>query len=133
MNSKQELFAISADQTTVLLGLARLLRPRQQIKNGFVLAPLLFSGEFTNLPSISAALRATLLFCLASSVAYIINDWHDLELDRKHPLKSQQRPLASGLVSKSQALALLSALWLVLVWEYFSSQPSCWLYWRTWH
>lgn len=113
----------STENTSTLLGLIKLMRPKQWVKNGFVLAPLVFAGEFTNLVSLSEALLATLLFCLASSAAYIINDYHDIDDDRKHPLKSKKRPLASGQVSKSQALVLLGVLYGWLVWGYFQ-QPN---------
>ncbi len=99
------------------------MRPKQWVKNGFVLAPLVFAGEFTNLLSVGEALLAMFLFCLASSAAYIINDYHDIEQDRKHPLKSKKRPLALGQITKPQALALLTVLYAVLVWGYFQ-QPS---------
>ncbi len=89
-------------------GLISLLRPKQWIKNIFVLAPLVFTGQFTQTESIIAVLYATLYFCLASSSIYIINDYHDIEADRKHPEKSKKRPLASGAVSKPQALILLA-------------------------
>ena len=52
----------------------RLLRPKEWIKNGFVLAPLVFSRSFTDPAAIIAALEATALFCLAASTVYILND-----------------------------------------------------------
>ena len=87
----------------------RLLRPKQWIKNVFVLAPLIFTGQFTDSAVLVISLQAFLLFCVASSVTYIINDYRDIESDRKHPEKKLKRPLASGEVSKSQALVLLGA------------------------
>jgi len=60
-----------------------------------------------------------LLFCLASSATYIVNDIHDIERDRRHPKKSKTRPLASGVVSVPMALALLGALYAALVWGWF--------------
>ncbi len=94
------------------------MRPKQWVKNSFVLAPLVFAGQFTKLISIREALLALLLFSLASSVAYIINDFHDVKHDRKHPVKSR-RPLASGHVSKPQAGGLLGVLCGVLGWGCF--------------
>ena len=89
----------------------RLLRPRQWIKNGFVLAPLIFSGTFVRRAAVIDALIATLLFCVGASIIYVFNDLHDLEADRLHPTKRRTRPLAAGLVSLPQArwaMALLS-------------------------
>jgi 4-hydroxybenzoate polyprenyltransferase len=97
------------------------MRPKQWVKNGFVLAPLIFAGEFTQLASVQEALLAFFLFCLAASATYIVNDYHDIEHDRKHSAKSKNRPMASGAVSKPQALALLGILYGVLVWGYFQT------------
>ena len=101
---------------SVVLALIRLMRPKQWIKNGFVLAPLIFAGQFTSLRAVGEALLATLLFSLVSSATYILNDLHDLEHDRKHPLKSR-RPLAAGQVSQFQALVLFGLLCGGLVWS----------------
>lgn len=92
-------------------GLLTLIRPRQWVKNVFVIAPLIFAGEFLNIASIEKVLLATLIFCVASSATYIVNDLHDIERDRRHPLKSKMRPLASGQVSVSAAAALLVVLY----------------------
>ena len=91
-------------------GLIRLMRPRQWIKNGFVLAPLLFTGQFWQADRAGQALLAALLFCLASSAVYIVNDWRDAERDRQHLVKRHECPLASGAVTPRMALALLLAL-----------------------
>lgn len=80
---------------------------RQYIKNTFVLAPLLFSSSFSNIEAVKNAFLAALLFCIASSSAYIINDIRDIDKDRRHPIKSVTRPLASGDLKVRQALALL--------------------------
>jgi 4-hydroxybenzoate polyprenyltransferase len=44
-------------------------------------------------------------FCCVASSIYIINDYRDIEDDKKHPEKSK-RPLASGAVSKPAALVI---------------------------
>ena len=97
------------------LSLVQLMRPKQWVKNGFVLAPLVFAGQFLNADAVAQALVAALLFCLASSATYIINDIQDLERDRKHPKKSLTRPIASGAVSVRMAGVLLAALYAVLI------------------
>lgn len=110
---------IPHSRLTKTIGLVKLARPKQWIKNGFVLAPLVFSGEFLDVTAISHALLAVLLFCLASSATYIVNDMRDIERDRRHPKKSRTRPLASGVVSVPAALVLLGVLYACLVWGWF--------------
>ncbi|MEZ8724411.1 decaprenyl-phosphate phosphoribosyltransferase [Vibrio pomeroyi] len=89
----------------------RLMRPKQWVKNAFVFAPLLFSGVFTDMLSVQHSLSAFIVFCLASSATYVLNDYNDIENDRKHPVKSKTRPLASGEVSKPQARILMVVLY----------------------
>ncbi|MBU4611147.1 decaprenyl-phosphate phosphoribosyltransferase [Achromobacter sp. GG226] len=91
-----------------------LLRPRQWIKNGFVLAPLLFSGEFLDRSAIGPAVLAALLFCLGASAVYIVNDWRDIARDQLHPTKRFTRPLASGAITKSAAGLILLFLYALL-------------------
>ena len=112
---------ISPTNKTPLIGLLRLVRPRQWIKNTFVLAPLVFAREFTNPESVANALIAFALFCIASSASYILNDIHDIDRDRTHPLKRHSRPLAAGTVSVRAALGLLAACYCVLVAGWFWS------------
>jgi 4-hydroxybenzoate polyprenyltransferase len=100
-------------------GLIRLIRPKQWIKNGFVVAPLIFAGKFLDPIAIQQTLLATLLFSIAASATYIINDLHDIDRDRQHPKKSKTRPLASGLVSPQSALVLLFILYGMLACGWF--------------
>ena len=101
-----------------LLGVFKLIRPKQWVKNGFVFAPLIFSGELLNSAALVQASLAAFFFCIASSATYIVNDIHDIDLDRKHPKKSKSRPLASGAVSKIEALCILALLYLILFFGY---------------
>ncbi len=112
-------------------GCIRLLRPKQWVKNAFIAAPLIFSGEFLNLHAIERTLITIFLFCLASSATYILNDINDVEDDKKHPQKSKTRPIASGQVSISLAWTmwgiLLSAL--ILFWFFLpQTMPIITLY-----
>ncbi|MFE8032219.1 decaprenyl-phosphate phosphoribosyltransferase [Thiohalocapsa marina] len=110
---------ISRSPLAQMLGLIKLLRPKQWVKNGFVLAPLMFSGAFLDAGAVSQAMLAMILFCVASSVTYVINDMHDIEHDRRHPKKSKARPLAAGVVSGPAALILLACLNAILAWGWF--------------
>lgn len=96
---------------TTWRGLLKLLRPKQWVKNIFVLAPLVFAGQFQNPLALWQALLATVLFCVAASAVYIVNDLHDVEYDRLHPAKVKSRPLAAGMVPQRAALFLLAFLY----------------------
>jgi 4-hydroxybenzoate polyprenyltransferase len=94
--------------------LLRLMRPKQWVKNTFVLAPLLFARAFDDVQAITHALLCLFLFCIASSGCYVVNDIRDIERDRAHPIKSWSRPLAAGHVSIPAAIMLLVGLYVVL-------------------
>lgn len=84
-------------------GLARSLRARQWLKNGFVLAPLLFSGELTDPLQVARAFGAVACFCAAASAVYLFNDVMDRGRDRAHPSK-RSRPIAAGTLPVSVAI-----------------------------
>ena len=96
----------------------RLFRPQHWVKNGFVLAPLLFSGKATDPAVLMDALLAFAAFCLAASAVYAFNDVADRAEDLAHPVK-RFRPVASGRISTGQAwtaAAVLAVLALGLSW-----------------
>ena len=84
-------------------------RPQEWIKNVFVFAGLLFSGQFDDGHAILEATLAFLSFCAISSAGYYVNDLIDVELDRRHP-KKRLRPLAAGELSESAAKAIAPLL-----------------------
>ena len=100
-------------------GLIKLMRPKQWVKNGFVLAPLVFTGAFSQTNALINTFMALLLFCVASSATYIVNDIRDIERDRRHPEKSMTRPLAARTVTVPAALILLAVLYAMLLWGWF--------------
>ena len=77
-------------------GLVRSCRPKQWIKNGFVLVPAVFGAAFV--ARIGPLVLTVVAFCLTSSALYLINDVLDRESDRLHD-RTRNRPIASGLVS----------------------------------
>ncbi len=87
----------------------KLLRPKDWAKNLFLFIPLFFAGEFTNTDKIIQLIWGFLSFSFIASSIYIINDYMDIEDDRKHPVK-KNRPLASGAVKKSVALVIFFVL-----------------------
>lgn len=87
----------------------RLARPRQWVKNAFVVAPLFFSPWAVTSHNVAAAMIAVVVFCLLSSAVYVVNDYFDREADRLHPEK-KFRPLASGEVTPGQGIVLAAGL-----------------------
>ncbi|BCS84918.1 decaprenyl-phosphate phosphoribosyltransferase [Prevotella herbatica] len=84
----------------------KLIRPKQWIKNFFVMVPLFFGGELFNLKSLIAGAIAFLAYSFAASSIYCYNDIHDVDDDRRHPAKCH-RPVASGSVSILRAYILM--------------------------
>jgi decaprenyl-phosphate phosphoribosyltransferase len=87
----------------------KLARPHHYIKNGFVFLPLFFGYKLEDPQALWKAFLAFAGFCLAASSAYVFNDIQDVEEDRRHPQK-KVRPLASAIISKSEAFIFLSLL-----------------------
>jgi 4-hydroxybenzoate polyprenyltransferase len=104
-------------------GLVGLVRPKQWIKNMFVLAPLVFARAYADPTLIKLALITFVLFCIASSACYIVNDIHDIESDRAHPLKRLSRPLAAGTLSVRSAALLLVVLYGLLILGFIAHPP----------
>ena len=88
-----------------------LLRPREWSKNVFVLAPLVFAGAFHRMDALRDVGMAFVLFCIAASAVYIVNDLHDIAEDRAHPVKARKRPLAAGDLSPRTAITILVLLY----------------------
>ena len=105
----------------------KLLRPRQWIKNGFVISPLIFSGKFNQISEIYEALMAAVAFSIASSAVYIVNDLTDIDRDRLHPSKSKTRPLAAGTISVGVAFFILVLLYLILFIFWFKTPMVIWI------
>lgn len=89
--------------TRKTIALIRSMRPEQWLKNGFVLAPMVFSGLLDDPGAWARSLLAVAAFCAASSAVYLVNDVLDREADRRHPSKCN-RPIAAGEISVGAAL-----------------------------
>lgn len=86
----------------ILKNLLVSLRPKQWIKNLFVILPIIFGRKLFVSPENINTVIAFLLFCMASGVVYVMNDILDVEKDKLHPDK-KQRPIASGRVTVRHA------------------------------
>jgi 4-hydroxybenzoate polyprenyltransferase len=85
------------------------LRPKQWIKNFFIFLPLIFGGKLFIFPSNALTVAAFVIFSLAASTVYLVNDIIDIEKDKLHPTK-RLRPIASGRVSIVRGLVAASIL-----------------------
>lgn len=90
-----------------LLGIIQLSRPHQYLKNLFIFMPIFFALRITELPLLQNAILAFIAFSITASAIYMLNDYHDIEEDRQHP-KKKHRPLASGVITKSEATVVMS-------------------------
>lgn len=105
-------------------GIIKALRPRQWVKNILVFAaPVAALGDDRFVVEdyrdvFVKVLLAFVVFSLAASSVYLVNDARDVEADRAHPTK-RYRPIAAGVVPESLAYALavlLGAAALVISW-----------------
>jgi 4-hydroxybenzoate polyprenyltransferase len=106
--------------TAWLQPMIQTMRPRQWIKNGLLFIPLVFDKQLTNWPALARVGLGFLLFCILSSLVYIINDLMDFEADRNHPQK-RLRPIAAGKLKISTARLAVVVLTLIFF------IPAIWL------
>jgi len=115
---------VTQPSANLIVGLLKAIRPRQWVKNVLVLAaPLAAAGHgvrYDYAEVLTKASVAFVVFCLAASSIYLVNDVRDVEADRQHPTK-RFRPIAAGVVpvwlayslAVVLALASLGIAWLV--------------------
>lgn len=86
------------------------LRPKQWVKNVLVVAaPLAAGADAWSVQTGLDVLLAFVVFCLAASSIYLVNDALDVESDRQHPTK-RFRPIASGMLPMGLAYAMAVVL-----------------------
>jgi 4-hydroxybenzoate polyprenyltransferase len=88
------------------------LRPQEWVKNLLVFAGLLFSAKFRDLDAVGDATITFAGFCAVASAGYLINDAHDVDLDRQHPTK-RRRPIAAGELGAKTAITMAVVLLVV--------------------
>lgn len=97
----------------LVVGAVKAMRPRQWVKNVLVLAaPLASLGgpvRYDYADVLTKASVAFLVFCLAASSIYLVNDARDVDADREHPTK-RFRPIAAGVVPEWLAYTLSAVL-----------------------
>lgn len=86
-----------------------MVRPRQWLKNVLVFGAPAAAGQLSHRTALLYSLAAFVIFCLAASGTYCLNDVVDREADRRHPVK-RHRPVASGEVSVRLAVTVGAVL-----------------------
>ncbi len=95
-------------------GILKTMRPHQWVKNGSVLAPLVFAHQMLNFEVAMRALAGFALFCLLASAVYILNDIVDIEADKLHPTK-KMRPIPAGIVPLPMAKGVFAGLVITVI------------------
>ncbi|MBI3215492.1 MAG: decaprenyl-phosphate phosphoribosyltransferase [Mycobacterium sp.] len=109
----EEPTTVAAPPKNLAAGIVKALRPRQWVKNLLVLvAPLAALGtdvEYDYGFLLTRVGVAFVVFCMAASCIYLINDARDVEADRQHPTK-RFRPIAAGVVPAQLAYVIAAVL-----------------------
>lgn len=100
---------ISPTATVVIVGIIKTMRPKQWVKNLFVLAPVVFAKNLFHELTLLRGAAAFLGFSVLAGAVYTINDLADAEDDRRHPTK-RFRPIASGEVPPGVAKVAAAAM-----------------------
>ena len=94
-----------------IISVLKMMRPHQYLKNLFIFLPAFFALKIADPIVLKSALSGFVAFSLAASSIYILNDYVDVEADRKHPKKCK-RAFASGEITATFALGLMVILFL---------------------
>jgi decaprenyl-phosphate phosphoribosyltransferase len=114
--------AVTGPPANLIVGVVKAMRPRQWVKNVLVAAaPLAAWGTDVHYHWATVLVQvavAFVVFSLAASSIYLINDVRDVEADREHPTK-RYRPIAAGVVPEWLAYTLAAVLGvasLIIAW-----------------
>jgi decaprenyl-phosphate phosphoribosyltransferase len=114
-------------------GLLLTMRPHQWVKNGFVLAPMVFAREMFITDLLVRSIGAFGVFCLLTGAVYTMNDLVDVDSDATHPIK-RYRPIPSGRVPLAGARRAALALVVISLagaaigpWEFFATAVAYFL------
>ena len=86
---------VQKQKDNIIIAAIKVARPIHWTKNLSVFAAIFLSGMLFDKGQLALAFQAFIVFCIASSATYIVNDLLDVKRDRLHPVK-KFRPIASG-------------------------------------
>lgn len=105
----EEPAVVTGPPKTLAGGIVKAVRPRQWVKNVLVLAAPLAAGSVTEVDVLLPVALAFVVFCMAASGIYLVNDAMDVEADRAHPTK-RFRPIAAGVLPVNLAYGMAVVL-----------------------
>ena len=105
---------IGFGERNVMKDFLRLIRIKHYIKNLLIFLPIIFSKNLFNANLLFQTVASFMIFSLLTSVIYVFNDLMDMENDKLHPIK-KKRPLASGKITKKQAVIIIFVLTIICV------------------
>lgn len=104
---------VTGPPSNLFSAIIKAIRPRQWVKNLLVLAaPLAALGADVHYDYRGVLVNvgiAFVVFCMAASAIYLVNDARDVEADRAHPTK-RYRPIAAGVLPVGLAYGLATVL-----------------------
>ncbi len=104
---------VTGPPSNLFTGIIKAVRPRQWVKNLLVFAaPLaaLGGGDTYDYRAVLGKVAiAFVVFCMAASSIYLVNDARDVEADRAHPTK-RYRPIAAGVLPVGMAYGIAVVL-----------------------
>ncbi|ABG95853.1 MULTISPECIES: decaprenyl-phosphate phosphoribosyltransferase [Rhodococcus] len=105
----EEPAVVTGPPTSLAAGIVKAVRPRQWVKNVLVLAAPVAAGTATESDVLLPVALAFVVFCMAASGIYLVNDAMDVEADRAHPTK-RFRPIAAGVLPVNLAYGMAVVL-----------------------
>ena len=87
--------------------LIKLIRFKDWLKNIIIFLQLIFSAQFFYISYYTDLLIGFLLFCIISSLIYVLNDILDIKRDSVHPTKKLLKPLANRDLSIKSAYLII--------------------------
>lgn len=104
---------VTKPPSNLFSAVVKAIRPRQWVKNLLVFAaPLAALGGTDTYDYRTVLWRVSIafvVFCMAASSIYLVNDARDVEADRAHPTK-RYRPIAAGVLPVGMAYGIAIAL-----------------------
>ena len=91
-----------------------LIRIKDWSKNILIFLPLIFSGNLFNTNHYNNLIVGFFILSFAASCIYILNDFIDIESDKKHPSKKYTKPFASNQISLNFGTIIFIFLVIVL-------------------